>query len=344
MLYQTVHEKPLVGGHISRRPPILFTFIENNALTRAFAAQAPLGDQADVDAELRRLAGADVRYVVLHRPFLSPELEADWTAALATRPVHEDDELIVFVTEPEAGVDYGAWHDFGDVLLSQGWIERGEMPTLVSQWSTESPQTVTVTLGNPDGSEVASQNLTVEQSLSRPLRTPLPIADQSPGEYQVALSSDGETFTLPNRLIITPDGWYPTRLPLDVVWEEAIALRGIDYHRLANTLAIDLQWEARRPVDADLKFFLHLRSDDGALVAQYDGMPREWAYPTSRWTPGEWIADRAAIPLRDVPAGPYRLAVGWYVPKTGRRLSAVDAAGDPLPHQTLVIESAVSIP
>jgi hypothetical protein len=45
------------------------------------------------------------------------------------------------------------------------------------------------------------------------------------------------------------------------------------------------------------------------------------AAPTTTWLPGEIIADAYSLPLpADLPAGEYRLIVGFYNPTTGERL------------------------
>ena len=72
-------------------------------------------------------------------------------------------------------------------------------------------------------------------------------------------------------------------------------------------------------------------------------MPCNWTYPTSRWWPGEVVADRVSISLADVPAGQYGIAVGVYDPATGTRLPLVEQSGEPVPDGRLVLPDLVEV-
>jgi hypothetical protein len=50
------------------------------------------------------------------------------------------------------------------------------------------------------------------------------------------------------------------------------------------------------------------------------------------------------LSLRGVPAGTYRLAIGWYVPGTLEPVSGVDGAGQPLAEGGLLLGPRVRIP
>jgi len=63
--------------------------------------------------------------------------------------------------------------------------------------------------------------------------------------------------------------------------------------------------------------------DDGALVAQKDVMPHDWAYPTTWWEVGEVVSDEIALSVECVPPGVYRLGVGIYNSETGERTAIV---------------------
>ena len=345
MYWQTIHEKPLVNGHVSRPSGAAFDFIQGNGITRAFARREPLRGQVRLGAEMEALNEAGVRYIVVHKQFLPPELAADWIAALATLPAYEDDDLVVFATRPEPGVHFGVAHDFDGLLLSQAWLEPGQPPVLESHWSSPERRSITVTL-RAAGTTLYTQMLIVEQGAFSVLRTPLILPDLPADAYVLSLTSETRTFDVcrltfdVSRLTFG----FCAQLQPNATWGDSILLRGVNWHRLANTLYIDLQWEARQHPGADYKFFVHLSRDDGTLVAQFDGMPRNWAYPTSLWPAGELIADQAQIDLRDVPAGAYRLAIGWYDPETGQRLLGLDASGQPLPEGLLLLDQAVVIP
>jgi hypothetical protein len=80
---------------------------------------------------------------------------------------------------------------------------------------------------------------------------------------------------------------------------------------------------------ASYQVFTHLEGSAGP-VAQADGVPACWRYPTDLWRPGQIIADQHAIPLaQDLPPGDYPLEVGLYLPETFERLDILDEAGNP---------------
>lgn len=330
MYWQTIHGKRLVNGHVSRPPESAFDFIAGNALTRAFAHREELRGRDGLGAALDALADANIRYILIHKQFLPPELAADWSAALATRPVYEDDYLTVFTTQPQAGVHFDVAHDFGGLLLSQAWLEPGEPPILESHWSADEPRRVTLELSPavsgendalPNSSPVYTQVLSVEQGTFSTMRTPLALPDLPPGEYSLEIG-DWRLGTC--RLSLSAEESFCSRRRPDAVWGGAIALRGVDWHRIANTLYVDFQWEALRALEVDYKLFVHLlpigSAADAAPLAQFDGMPRDWTYPTSEWQEGELITDQARLDLRGVPADAYRIAIGWYDPDTQQRL------------------------
>ncbi len=344
MYWQTIHGKPLVNGHISRAPATAFDFIEGNAITRAFAHRERLRGRDGLGAARDGLAGVGVRAIVVHRDLLAPGLATDWTAALATRPTYEDDRLTVFAARPEAGIDFPVWHDFGGPLLSQAWFETGEPLRLVSHWSAPAGAEVEVALRSEDGVAFDGGTLSVAPATFSTARGELETDGLPPGAYEGVLTVDGDAFALPARLVVTAQGTFAARVQPDAVWDEAIALRGVDWHRLANSLLVDLQWEAVRPPAADYKLFVHLRDEEGTLVAQQDGVPCDWGCPTSTWAAGDSVSDRMVLSLRGVPAGTYRLAIGWYVPGTPEPVPGVDGAGQPLPEGGLVLGPRVRIP
>jgi hypothetical protein len=333
--YQTIHGKPLVEGHVSRPPQEAFAFIEGNALVSTFAQGEQLRAKPEMSINLETLAEAGIHYIVVHKQFLLTDLAADWMHALATRPVYEDAEIAVFTTNPEAGVHFGVTHDFNGFTLAQALVEAGPPLVLETHWWSPGHQIVTIAIrkANSGDDPLHTQVEDVDKGFSV-IRTQLVIPSD---EYEILLEANGESYVLPQRMLLTPDGWIAARLKPDVTWANAVALRGVDWHRLANTLHVNLHWEALQAIETDYKFFVHLLDEDGALVAQYDGMPGNWAHPTSTWGAGEWFHDQVPIDLRDVPAGTHRLAIGWYSPNSGRRLAGFDASGSPLPQDSYLL-------
>lgn len=84
---------------------------------------------------------------------------------------------------------------------------------------------------------------------------------------------------------------------------------------------VTLVWRAAGRTETSYTVFLQALDAAGRIVAQRDLPPLGGAALTSSWLPGEVIVDEIALtPRPDVPAGPYRLIVGLYDPRTGTRL------------------------
>ncbi|MEW5957435.1 MAG: glycosyltransferase family 39 protein, partial [Chloroflexota bacterium] len=122
-------------------------------------------------------------------------------------------------------------------------------------------------------------------------------------------------------------------IPVEANFGGLIRLIGydLDPHRAyaGGRLPVTLYWQALAGLPASYQVFTHLESEAGP-VAQADGVPVCWTYPTDRWRPGQIIADQhaIAIPL-DAPPGRYPLTVGLYLPGTFERLDVLDIAGNP---------------
>jgi hypothetical protein len=122
-------------------------------------------------------------------------------------------------------------------------------------------------------------------------------------------------------------------------------LLGYSAQQEGGRLEVALYWQALEAMEAKYKIFVHLlragegMSLDGAqgeIVAQHDGMPRDWSYPTSMWGRGEVYVERIGLDVSGVEAGAYRLAVGVYEPER-ERLVAIDGSGRRLPDDRAVL-------
>lgn len=113
--------------------------------------------------------------------------------------------------------------------------------------------------------------------------------------------------------------------------DAAIRLTGAEFAAawpVGSEQAIILRWFAAATVPTDYTVFLHLRDAAGRLVAQADGPPLAGWYPTSWWTPGEWVVDDHPFTLPPtVPAGVYQLVAGLYDPASGQRLGEEQRLG-----------------
>lgn len=96
-----------------------------------------------------------------------------------------------------------------------------------------------------------------------------------------------------------------------------------------DLLPVHLVWQATQVPDQRYKAFIQLLAPDDQPIAQNDGEPAGWSRPTTSWQVGEMIDDRRGILLpADLPAGRYRLVVGWYPVDGGERLPVVSGSGE----------------
>jgi hypothetical protein len=124
----------------------------------------------------------------------------------------------------------------------------------------------------------------------------------------------------------------------DVDFGGVMCLLGYDLVQTEDELRLTLHWRALSPMTTDYRVFVHLFDPvTERIVAQFDGMPLHGSYPTSWWLPGEMLSDQVTLSLADVPSSSYRLATGVYDPGTATRLQAMDAAGNPLPANRLIL-------
>jgi hypothetical protein len=89
-----------------------------------------------------------------------------------------------------------------------------------------------------------------------------------------------------------------------------------------------LYWRAMQAVERDYTVFNHLVASDGQTWGQWDSQPQQGQSPTTRWAPGQVIADPYQIPVSaDTPAGTVDLRVGMYDIHTMLRLPVYDLNG-----------------
>jgi hypothetical protein len=115
--------------------------------------------------------------------------------------------------------------------------------------------------------------------------------------------------------------------PREVNLEDQVKLLGFALDRETyspgDTIHVTLYWLGLQQMGQDYKVFVHFQ-DEGqtTMWAQHDGDPVEGFTPTTRWLPGEVIADDHAlfIPL-EAPPGSYKLFAGMYEWETVRNLT-----------------------
>ena len=102
-------------------------------------------------------------------------------------------------------------------------------------------------------------------------------------------------------------------------WVNGIALHGFS---LNTTGVVELVWGTDQVLSESLRLFLHALDAAGGIAAQWDGVPVDWTRPTTGWVEDEYVTTIHALAL---PAGEYRLRLGWYAPETGERVSVAGA-------------------
>jgi hypothetical protein len=97
----------------------------------------------------------------------------------------------------------------------------------------------------------------------------------------------------------------------------------------AREVGLYLYWRAGHKLQSSFKVFVHILDESGQLVAQDDGIPVLWTYPTSMWKIDETVVDFHRVRVAAIdPHKSYTLVVGMYNETTGDRLNQVDASGN----------------
>jgi hypothetical protein len=240
-------------------------------------------------------------------------------------------------------------------------VKQGEALSIAARWVTQAaPRTNYRALWTLTGPETFTQTTDLAPG-SPPSGWPasayilgnlsLPVAPAAaPGQYAlsvVLLDEQGQPVGqkaavgqvqvagVP-RLFTVP----PIKSPLAATFGGFLKLWGYDY---AGAGQLSLIWSALEPPPHDYKFFVHLiGAGDNDIAAQVDAMPHNNTYPTSHWLKGEVVTDTVKLNLTNVPAGDYRLAVGWYDDQG--RLPALDANNKSLADDQVVLPETIHLP
>jgi hypothetical protein len=87
---------------------------------------------------------------------------------------------------------------------------------------------------------------------------------------------------------------------------------------------LSLYWKPLLTPAVEYSIYLHLIDENGKVIAQWDGVPMQGAYPTSYWLPGESLLDYWVLKLpEDLPVANASLRIGIYDPLSGERLPVV---------------------
>lgn len=115
-------------------------------------------------------------------------------------------------------------------------------------------------------------------------------------------------------------------------YDDKIALLDVDLPQRqlesGGQLPVNLRWQGLAAMDEDYTVFLQVLNAADQIVGQVDAWPLQGTFPTSEWQPGTSVEDPYLIQLApELPAGEYRLQVGWYLLSTLQRLPVLDENG-----------------
>ena len=377
MYLQTIHEKPIIQGKMSRPQRTVNDFIDGDPFTKHFRLTKNRVDPelTAVSRHLNYLAEAGFRYIILHR---DPQLEkrqptdehwTEWQDWLVAEPIYEDDRIAVHRTSLEYGRDFTFERDLGtDVGIVRareipGSLKQGNVLEFELLWgSSEAPRRdLRARFSLVDGQGVERQSVRAKPCEEWPTsewpphalaigRHAFQIDPRLPaGEYSLTAEvvGVGHRATVAKLTIEALPRVFkrPTEMmrAVDASLGEEIRLLGYDLVQEDNDLELTLYWQAVERPAGYYKAFVHvLHPGSGAVVAQHDAVPRDWTYPTNWWERGEVVSDTIVLSMGDVPSGKYKLAVGMYEPDVGDRLAVRDEAGTRQPKNHLVLPDGIA--
>jgi hypothetical protein len=311
MFYQFVHDKAIVEGHVSRPPGEAYRFIDQVPLlaamreTESSTPDAEIGSA--VSGQLRMLSEANIRYLILHDRFLSDEKLATWKEWLIQQPLHEDDDVVVYRTDPELGRDFA----FSNVLTVDpegreeiGLIRASVTPTETTQGGSIQVETAWASASDVSRDydvclELVDRSEKPAQSQCRPLSPELPTSQWRANELVAAgytveispyLASGAYSVTValrdsdngnPGDNSVAIGDLHFSALPrtfskaepstaANITWDELIFLPGYDLSSPEageNELAVTLYWQALDRMDHSYTAFLHLIDPDTGEIA-----------------------------------------------------------------------------
>ncbi|MFO7698289.1 MAG: glycosyltransferase family 39 protein [Anaerolineae bacterium] len=148
---------------------------------------------------------------------------------------------------------------------------------------------------------------------------------------------------------------YAPQQPLQQVDASASWRGGLTLDRLAlssskvtagQPLLLDLWLTTDRTLVSDLILCVHLVPESGPVLASRDGAPGYGGRPTSRWTPGDVLHERRAVPIpADAAPGKYTLTAVWLDAEGGRLpVASMTTAGQTENEAALATVEVVAAP
>jgi len=320
----------------------------------AVAALVALGWLALAPARTRTALAFAAPAVLLGLAIATPILTI--RPAYAEPHTYSREAIVAAYRLPSAGVAiFDGAIDLLHAEVSSRHVSAGEALGVTLYWGARQPITQSyrvliealdltgTTIGStyalPYGGRFATQRwrpgayfrdeylLPIAPSASRgPARVQLSLPRLYPSEGRARIDGAPGPFFLIDRVKVrapSPSLAAPSDPPL-AIFGERLRLDAVHF----ASGEVTFFWTALRAPDHDYTLFVHVLNADGELVKQRDGQPFEGEYPTSLWEAGEQVRDVRAI---DLPLTAHRLSIGWYDHRTGQRLLAQMAGGQPWP-------------
>lgn len=369
MFAQVTHQHPIVQGHVSRFPQGAFEYMSNQPWIQALRIDGELPPRhTDVSRQLATLAQDGVKYVVLHKASIPDRLH-QWRHYFPTRPRFEDKDILVYSTSMVSGQDFALDRELAPGLgvltatVNAACLCPGQPIGVDVAWAAASPprQDLTARIGlmTPEGTTELTQSFPVsagwptsEWSASSvawgyyALDTP---SSLPPDIYTVtvALQDEATNTITSGALRLGPvlvsgnrcaDSVPPGSTNVNALFGTELRLLGYELSQDETQMTVELHWRAERLMGTDYKVSVELYdADTSRRVARYDGMPQEWAYPTTLWRAGGVVADELPLSLEGLPLDIYHLAVSVYDPDSGNRLQVIASNGRREPADQLVL-------
>lgn len=244
--------------------------------------------------------------------------------------------------------------------IDQETLIPGEDTTLGLYWKDLSAQQeVRIGLKGRTGrvwsqSNTGSRGLGKEgavQREERPIRVP---TDMPPGMYRITLDvmDNGKALPIQREGLVPPifpekslllgpvfvgrgapvsEGPVKVTTRREANLENKAAFLGYDLALGQQSLELTTYWKALAIIREDYAVLAHLLDYGEKVLSYQDLQPEGNPYPTTLWRPGEVVT----VPFHfDLPAGfapeSHRIAIGLYTPDNFKRLSVIDAAGQPV--------------
>ena len=296
-------------------------------------------------------------YHLLLRPVLTETQELDLQVALALPFTTSDDlvwQTVTAVTLPPT-TDYLA---LTTLRIQNGrWLLSGaDYPAQVRPqtplpviWSGFGDATKVELELVPVGKDLVGAEFDGFMGEKRPFTYPAEAATNvENGKYQL-IARDSHSGTVCGWMRRSTDGCrlgtvVVSGVPLSedaINFEDKIALLDVDLPEKqlqpGAQFPVNLTWQSLAPIAEDYTVFIQILDPNDQIIGQVDAWPLQGTHPTSQWKPGETINDPYLVQISgDLPPGPYRLQIGWYLLANLRRLPVLDAKSVPIDDKFII--------